>query len=48
MNDTPKQPTHSKVIGYLLWLVGFTGSHRFYYGRPVTGVIWFLTADCCL
>lgn len=35
--------THSKTIGYLLWLFGFTGSHRFYYGKPVTGVIWFFT-----
>ena len=30
-------------MGYLLWVFGFTGSHRFYYGKPVTGVIWFLT-----
>lgn len=35
--------THSMVIGYLLWLFGFLGSHRFYYGRPVTGTIWFFT-----
>lgn len=35
--------THSKVIGCLLWLVGFTGAHRFYYGRPVSGAIWFFT-----
>lgn len=35
--------THSKTLGYLLWLFGFTGAHRFYYGRPVTGAIWFLT-----
>ncbi|GHB29907.1 NINE protein [Salinicola rhizosphaerae] len=35
--------THSKIIGYLLWLFGFTGAHRFYYGKPVTGTIWFLT-----
>lgn len=35
--------THSKVIGYLLWLFGFTGAHRFYYGKPVTGTIWFFT-----
>ena len=35
--------THSKFIGYLLWVFGFTGSHRFYYGRPVTGTIWFFT-----
>ncbi|KPA54228.1 membrane protein [Photobacterium leiognathi subsp. mandapamensis] len=35
--------THSKFIGYLLWIFGFTGAHRFYYGKPVTGTIWFLT-----
>lgn len=35
--------THSKVIGYLLWIFGFTGAHRFYYGKPVTGTLWFFT-----
>ncbi|MET0389997.1 MAG: TM2 domain-containing protein [Polyangiales bacterium] len=35
--------THSLSVGYLLWLVGFTGAHRFYYGRPLTGTIWFFT-----
>ncbi|WP_336202456.1 TM2 domain-containing protein [Pseudomonas guariconensis] len=35
--------THSKVLGYLLWIFGFTGSHRFYYGKPITGTIWFFT-----
>ena len=35
--------THSKTVGYLLWIFGFTGSHRFYYGRPITGTIWFFT-----
>jgi TM2 domain-containing membrane protein YozV len=35
--------THSKVIGYLLWLVGFTGAHRFYYGKPISGAIWLFT-----
>lgn len=35
--------THSKVIGYLLWLFGFTGAHRFYYGKPISGTIWFFT-----
>jgi TM2 domain-containing membrane protein YozV len=35
--------THLKSMGYILWLFGFTGSHRFYYGRPVTGTIWFFT-----
>lgn len=35
--------THSKLIGYALWIFGFTGAHRFYYGKPVTGTIWFFT-----
>jgi len=35
--------THSKLIGYLLWIFGFLGAHRFYYGRPITGTIWFFT-----
>jgi TM2 domain-containing membrane protein YozV len=35
--------THSKLFGYLLWLFGFTGSHRFYYGRPVSGTLYFFT-----
>src|SRR5262245_6814132 len=35
--------THSKVVGYVLWLFGFTGSHRFYYGKPVSGTIWLFT-----
>jgi len=35
--------THSKVVGYALWIFGFAGAHRFYYGKPVTGPIWFFT-----
>ena len=35
--------THSKIYGYVLWIFGFTGSHRFYYGRPKTGTLWFFT-----
>ena len=35
--------THSKIIGYLLWIFGFLGSHRFYYGKPLTGTLWFFT-----
>ncbi len=41
--DTLRPDTHSKIMGYVLWIVGFTGSHRFYYGKPVTGTIWFFT-----
>jgi len=35
--------THRKTIGYILWIVGFTGSHRFYYGKPVSGTIYLFT-----
>lgn len=35
--------THSKTIGYILWIFGFMGAHRFYYGRQITGTIWFFT-----
>jgi TM2 domain-containing membrane protein YozV len=38
-----RNDTHLKSIGYILWIFGFTGSHRFYYGKPVTGTIWFFT-----
>ena len=39
----PNNDTHRKTIGYILWIFGFTGSHRFYYGKPVSGTIWFFT-----
>jgi TM2 domain-containing membrane protein YozV len=35
--------THLKSIGYLLWIFGFTGSHRFYYGKPISGTVYFFT-----
>ena len=35
--------SHQKVIGYILWIFGFTGAHRFYYGKPISGTIYFLT-----
>ena len=35
--------THSRTLAYLLWIFGFMGSHRFYYGRPISGTIWFFT-----
>ena len=37
------RPTHSRVIGYIVWLFGFTGAHRFYFGRPISGTIYFFT-----
>ena len=35
--------THSMAIGYLFWVIGFTGAHRFFYGRTLTGILWFFT-----
>ena len=35
--------THSVFMGYLLWIFGFIGAHRFYYGKQISGVIWFFT-----
>jgi len=35
--------THRKTIGYLTWIFGFMGAHRFYYGKQITGTIWFFT-----
>jgi len=37
------QDTHRKTTGYILWIFGFTGSHRFYYGKPLMGTIYFFT-----
>jgi len=37
---------YSSGIAYLLWctgLVGVCGIHRFYAGKPITGIIWLLT-----
>jgi TM2 domain-containing membrane protein YozV len=44
----PYPETHFMVIGYILWIFGFTGSHRFYYGKPITGTLWFLTGGLFL
>jgi len=38
-----KTNTHSIAIGYVLWILGFTGAHRFYFGKPISGCIWFFT-----
>ncbi len=35
--------THSMTVGYILWIVGFLGAHRFYYGKPISGTIWMFT-----
>ncbi|MEK6807361.1 MAG: TM2 domain-containing protein [Pseudomonadota bacterium] len=40
--DKPNN-SHSKIIGYILWIFGFMGAHRFYFGKPLTGTLWFFT-----
>ncbi|QDV80249.1 NINE protein [Botrimarina mediterranea] len=42
-SDLADSNTHSLLVGYALWLFGFLGAHRFYYGKPITGTIWFFT-----
>jgi TM2 domain-containing membrane protein YozV len=41
MNDD--NDSHLKSIGYILWLFGFTGAHRFYFGKPISGTVYFFT-----
>ena len=43
-----RDDTHSKLIGYLLWIFGFIGAHRFYYGRQLTGTLYFFTLGLLL
>jgi len=42
-NMNQSTDTHSKTIGYILWIFGFMGAHRFYYGKKLTGILWFFT-----
>lgn len=35
--------SHSVAVGYLLWIFGFTGSHRFYFGKQISGTVYFVT-----
>jgi TM2 domain-containing membrane protein YozV len=45
---TMPRSTHSIVVGYLCWILGFFGMHRFYFGKRVTGTIWFFTGGLLL
>ncbi len=48
MYPNARRETHSIVVGYLCWIFGFLGMHRFYYGKPITGTIWFFTGGLLL
>ena len=47
MTNQPND-THSKFVGYLVWIFGVFGAHRFYYGKYKTGVLWFFTGGLLL
>lgn len=38
-----ERTTHQVFVGYFLWIFGFLGAHRFYYGRQISGTIYFFT-----
>jgi TM2 domain-containing membrane protein YozV len=41
---------YSNGMAYLLWLLSFLGLcgiHRFYLGRPLTGLLWLFTGGLC-
>jgi TM2 domain-containing membrane protein YozV len=40
--------SHDLAMGYILWIFGFIGAHRFYYGKPVSGTIWYFTGGLLL
>jgi TM2 domain-containing membrane protein YozV len=42
-SDRISTATHNVLVGYILWIFGFLGAHRFYYGKPVSGTIYFFT-----
>lgn len=46
--NQPRAGTHSKLIGYLLWIFGFTGAHRFCMGKWLTGLLHLLTGGLLL
>ena len=39
--------THSLAIGYVAWIFGIFGAHRFYFGHRWTGTLWFFTGGLC-
>jgi TM2 domain-containing membrane protein YozV len=42
------EPSHSVLVGYIFWVLGFLGAHRFFFGKPLTGILWFFTGGLLL
>lgn len=42
-NHDAATPTHPIILGYVAWCFGFFGAHRFYFGKPISGVLYLLT-----
>jgi TM2 domain-containing membrane protein YozV len=38
-----EERSHNLVVGYIIWIFGFLGAHRFYFGKPISGTIYFFT-----
>jgi TM2 domain-containing membrane protein YozV len=43
-----QKTSHLLPMGYGTWVFGAFGLHRFYYGRPWTGLLWFFTGGLLL
>ena len=41
--SAPSSDTHSVLLGYILWIFGILGAHRFYFGKKLTGTLYFFT-----
>ena len=37
------EDSHSVLLGYLMWIFGFFGAHRFYFGKRKSGTLYFFT-----
>ena len=35
--------SHSLGVGYILWIFGFLGALRFYFGKPLSGTLYLFT-----
>jgi TM2 domain-containing membrane protein YozV len=46
MNTIPS--SHYRIVGYLLWLFGFMGAHRFYFGKRKTALLMAILSLCGL